>query len=376
MRVAVVIDSVPNYRRGFYRRVLASSDVDLTVYCQSQIKGFNLQLIHKELGANFIEVPFISTGNHSVAWQRLPVRQLWKNFDVYFFHGNPRIVSTLVWATLFRLLGKKVIIWGQAHTAGANAATEAIRLVWWRLFKNQLVYTEAEVEYLRQRRFHKQRIVGMSNGLDQNHIERVKESWDTARLTAWQEKNGLTGKTVILSCARLIEKNCFHLMIEGLPRLVETRPDLLWCVIGNGSAQAELNRKAKQLGVADHIVWVGELYGEEDLAPWFMSSRFLVHPGAIGLTLMHAFGYGLPVVTHDNIDFQMPEIAAFEDGVNGCYFRENDTASLLDTISSLLDDPDRATRMSEAALDTVRSRFNTDIMAERFIGIAQQAAND
>ena len=165
-------------------------------------------------------------------------------------------------------------------------------------------------------------------------------------------------------------------MIEGLPRLVETRPDLLWCVIGNGSAQAELNRKAKQLGVADHIVWVGELYGEEDLAPWFMSSRFLVHPGAIGLTLMHAFGYGLPVVTHDNIDFQMPEIAAFEDGVNGCYFRENDTASLLDTISSLLDDPDRATRMSEAALDTVRSRFNTDIMAERFIGIAQQAAND
>jgi glycosyltransferase involved in cell wall biosynthesis len=371
MRVAVVIDSVPNYRRGFYRRVLASSDVDLTVYCQSQIKGFNLQLIHKELGANFIEVPFISTGNHSVAWQRLPVRHLWKNFDVYFFHGNPRIVSTLVWATLFRLLGKKVIIWGQAHTAGANAATEAIRLVWWRL-----VYTEAEVEYLRQRRFHKQRIVGMSNGLDQNHIERVKESWDTARLTAWQEKNGLTGKTVILSCARLIEKNCFHLMIEGLPRLVETRPDLLWCVIGNGSAQAELNRKAKQLGVADHIVWVGELYGEEDLAPWFMSSRFLVHPGAIGLTLMHAFGYGLPVVTHDNIDFQMPEIAAFEDGVNGCYFRENDTASLLDTISSLLDDPDRATRMSEAALDTVRSRFNTDIMAERFIGIAQQAAND
>ena len=372
------MSSIP-YRatgEGFYQRVLASPDIELTVYCQSQVKGFNLQLIHKELGENFIEVPFFSTGSHSAAWQRLPVRHLWKNFDVYFFYGNPRVLSSVVWATLFRLLGKKVIIWGQAHTAGANSTTEAIRLTWWRLFRNQFVYTDAEVDYLRQRRFEKQRIFGMSNGLDQNHIEKVKGQWDAARLASWQDKKDLSGRTVILSCARLIEKNCFHLMIDSLPGLVERKPDLTWCIIGSGSEQASLLHRAEQLGVADHIVWVGELYGEEELAPWFMSSRLLVHPGAIGLTLMHGFGYGLPVITHDNTDLQMPEIAAFENGINGCYFKENDITSLLETISSLLDESDRLAMMSEAALDTVRTRFNSDVMAERFIRIAEQAAGD
>ena len=329
MKIAIVIDSVPSYRRDFYRRLLSDPDIELTVFCQSHVKGFNLSLIHKELGDNFIEVPFVSTGNHSAVWQRLPVGRLWREFDAYFFLGNPRIVSSLVWGTLFRALGRKVIIWGQAHTAGANPTTEAIRLAWWKLFRNHLVYTDAEVDYLRERGFGSRHVVGMNNGLDQDLIEAAKGRWPDEKLAAWARDKGLSGKTVLLSCARLVEKNRFDQMIDSLPALAARHEDLVWCVIGTGDQDASLRERAEQKGVADHIVWVGELYGEDDLAPWFLSSRLLVHPGAIGLTLMHGFGYGLPVITHDNLAFQMPEIAAFEDGVNGALFRENDPESLL-----------------------------------------------
>jgi glycosyltransferase involved in cell wall biosynthesis len=371
LRIAVVIDSVPSYRRGFYESLLSSADIELTVFCQSEVKGFNLNLIHKELGENFIEVPFVSSDTHSWAWQRLPIRRLWNDFDVYFIHGNPRIISSVVWGTLFRLFGRKIVIFGQGHTAGANPTTEAIRLRWWKLFRSFLVYTDAEVEYLRERGFGDRKLVGMNNGLDQEKIELASSGWPANRLSAWQHERGLQGRTVLLSCARLIDKNRFDQMILALPGLVSVIPDLVWCVIGTGSEKEALVRAADEQGVADRIVWAGEIYGEDELAPWFLSSSLLIHPGAIGLTLMHAFGYGVPVVTHDNLEFQMPEIAAFEDGINGRYFIENDIASLQETIGALLDDKRALAAMSEAALDTVRHRFNTRIMAERFISLAQ-----
>jgi glycosyltransferase involved in cell wall biosynthesis len=71
--------------------------------------------------------------------------------------------------------------------------------------------------------------------------------------------------------------------------------------------------------------------------------------------------------------FHMPEIAAFEDGVNGAVFRENDATSLADVISGLLDDGQKRDAMSAAALRTVREEYNTRVMAERFLEIAKTA---
>jgi glycosyltransferase involved in cell wall biosynthesis len=374
MKIAIVIDSVPSYRRSFYRQLLDNPDIDLTVYCQSHVRGFNIYNIHKELGDTFVEVPFVSTSEHEAAWQNLPVRDLFRNFDVCFFHGNPRIVSSVVWGTLFRVLGKKIVIWGQAHTAGANPVTERIRLAWWRLFSHFLVYTDAEADHLRDRGFARKQLVGMNNGLDQEQIEDVCRGWTESRLLKWQKKQQLDDKTVLLSCARLIEKNRFDIMLEALPALAERYPDLVWCIVGTGVQHDALSARAGELGVSDRIVWVGELYEEDALAPWFLSSEMLVHPGAIGLTLMHAFGYGLPVITHDNMAFHMPEIAAFEDGVNGAVFRENDTGSLAAVVTELLEDKPGRNAMRAAALKTVREDYNTRVMVERFLEIARIAS--
>lgn len=376
MRVCIVIDSVPGYRRGLYERLLANDEIELTVYCQSAVRGFNLQLIHKELGDRFIEVPFISTSGHTVAWQKLPIRRMWQDFDVYFFLGNPRILSTVVWATLFRLFGKKVVIWGQAHTAGSNPTTEAIRLAWWRIFKDFLVYTDSDVVYLRDRGFGRHRMTGMNNGLDQDVLESVKRLWTTEKLSQWRNEQHLNGKKVILSCARLIQKNRFDLVLRSMPDLLRAHPNLVWCVIGNGNQREQLASLAERYEVSNNVVWVGELYDEAELAPWFLSSEFLVHPGAIGLTLMHAFGYGLPVITHDNAEFHMPEIAAFENGLNGLQFEQNNDQNLQSVIASLLDDPQKQQEMSRAALETVQTKFNTAIMADRFISAARTALAD
>ena len=180
-------------------------------------------------------------------------------------------------------------------------------------------------------------------------------------------QHGLKNKLLILSCARLDKKNRFEFFIDCLPDLIKQYPDLVWCVIGKGEEENILKNKASSLGIDAYIKWLGAIYKQEELAPWFMSSRLLVHPGSIGLSLMHAMGYGLPVVTHNNLDMQMPEIAALDDGYNGVLYREHNMDSLIAGINRVLCDIDLTNTLSKNSRATVESRFNTRIMAENFM---------
>ena len=76
---------------------------------------------------------------------------------------------------------------------------------------------------------------------------------------------------------------------------------------------------------------------------------------------MHAFGYGLPVITSDDIPSHNPEINAIVDGENGMLYREGDPASLAESILKLVQDPELHSRMSAAAQDSVRGEHGWTI---------------
>ena len=48
---------------------------------------------------------------------------------------------------------------------------------------------------------------------------------------------------------------------------------------------------------------------------------------------MHAMMFGCPVITHNDLPWQMPEFEAIKEGVTGSFFKHNDVESLADTIS-------------------------------------------
>ncbi len=376
IKVAIITNLIPEYRRGFYERLLAEKSLDFTVFCQSYLPGMNIKPIQQELGCKFVEVPFWGLEKEKLVWQWLPILQLWQKFDVYIFYGNPRIFSNVIWATLSKLLGKAIIIWGQGHTAGANRRTEQLRLRWWRLFRYILVYSDAEAAYLKDNGFGQKVVIGINNGLDQDQIEKVAACWEAKQLANWQAQQGITGKIILLSVARLTLKNRFDLVIQALPQLIQQFPNLLWCVIGEGELRASLKTQAQQLGVANYIRWLGSIYHEDDLAPWFLSSKVLVHPGAIGLTLMHAFGYGVPVITHNNQSNQMPEFTALEHDVNGLLFDEGSVASLCEKIIAILNNETMCQRLGRNALTQVKTYFNVQVMVERFLSIVQLAVRE
>jgi glycosyltransferase involved in cell wall biosynthesis len=373
-RIAILTNVVPSYRQGFYDRLFARDDVSVHVYCQAELPGTNVKAIHADYPKQVTVIRARSMKGEALVWQHTPWRELLSGYDVVFVDGNPRILSHALAATLLRVLGRNVVLWTMAHSFGANRFSERVRLLWTRAFGHIFLYTDAEVRALRTRGFARHALNAMNNGLDQTRIDRVRAGWDEGRLVAWRSSNGLVGRTVLLSCTRLDPKNKLELMMQALPAVRHACPDVMWCLVGGGSEEGRLRSLAQELSVSEHVRFAGELYDEEDLAPWFLSAQALVHPGAIGLTLLHAFGYGLAVVTNGNAGGHGPEFGAFESGLSGRTFREGDADDLARTLIELLQNRPALEPMRAHVLEIVRERSNVDVMVERFVATARRAA--
>jgi glycosyltransferase involved in cell wall biosynthesis len=372
-RIAILTNVVPSYRQGFYDRLFARDDVSVHVYCQAELPGTNVKTIHANYPTRVTVVPARSMKGEALVWQHTPWREL-LGYDVVFVAGNPRVVSHAIAATVLRLLRRNVVLWTMAHSFGANKWTERVRLLWTRCFRHVFVYTDAEVRELRAHGFARHVLHAMNNGLDQKHIDRVTGDWDEHRLGAWQQANNLCARTVVLTCTRLDPKNKLELMMQALPSIASALPDVVWCIVGGGSEEERLHSMAQDMGVSERVRFVGELYNEADLAPWFLSAQVLVHPGAIGLSLLHAFGYGLPVVTNSHASGHGPEFGAFEEGRSGRTFRQDDPEDLSRTVIELLQDPPALAPMRRHVRSIVRERFNVDVMVDRFVAAAMSAA--
>jgi glycosyltransferase involved in cell wall biosynthesis len=89
-----------------------------------------------------------------------------------------------------------------------------------------------------------------------------------------------------------------------------------------------------------------------------LSATLFAYPRNIGLSVLHAFGYGVPVVTSADLSTHNPEREALEDGVNSLLFKDGSAADFADKCAAILRDPDLRRKLSIAALATVSSEFS------------------
>lgn len=368
-RVAIVTNIVPHYREDFYERISRFNGFEFNVYCQKEIRESGIVNISARLPVNVTPVRYIGLSGDSFGIQVLPLREILENNDAFIIHGNPRVLSNIWTSLLLRCMRKQVAIWGQARTSSAKKPLENLKLAWWKLFQVAFIYNRDEVSFLRHKGFDSQYLAGMNNGLNQAAIEKAASGWTPTALRDWQTQKNLTNSVLLLSCARLTPKNQFELMVRALPSILEKNKNVIWHIIGDGPEKNKLLKLAQQLNVEANIRFLGQIMGEDELAPWFLSSKLFVHPSGIGLSLMHAFGYGLPVITHGDHSHHMPEFAALKAGINGAVYERGSPVELGETVNTLLADPGILKTYSENARYTATIEYNTEVMARNFLGL-------
>ena len=365
MKVAYITNVTPAYRAGFFRRLLADPSVEVTVFCQAEAVGAPIELMSEEIEGKFVRVPARKLLGGRMIWQSLPFRRILSDYDVIISDGNPRHLGFALVSTLAALRRKRMIIWSTLHSRRNVAFTRFLRLTWWRMFREFLSYTEPDARLFAAHRLGNG-ARSTNNGLDQETIDAAKKLYSAEDLDHFKSGLGLGNRQVLISIGRALPGR-FDLMPEVLSRLRDKGLDVTWILLGAGAGLDSLKREFERRGLSSYALFPGAIHDEETLAKWFGIADLFVYPEAVGLSLFHAFGYGLPVVVHDELDLQGPEMGAFEEGATGLTFERGNAGDMAEKTFRLLTDGEGRERMGLRALEIVRRDYNSRVMHERLV---------
>jgi len=181
---------------------------------------------------------------------------------------------------------------------------------------------------------------------------------------AFRERIGIPQAAIVLTTVgRLVPVKGHIFLLEALSAVLaalqEQGDHQLRClIVGDGELRESLQCKAKGLGLADYVVFLGH---QEDVTPYLMVSDVFVLPSlneGFGLVIAEAMASGLPVVA--TRVGGVPEIVI--DGETGVLIPAKDAKALAEGILTILQDRPRLRQMGEANRKRVREAFSLEKM--------------
>lgn len=364
--VDIVQPIVPEYRVALFDGLAEVTELDIAVQASDHM-GRNVSVPLREAAYDYGH-RMLRIGRLPLFWQcGLCLTKARKRGDVLVVCGDIRYLSNYLLVLKARLRGIGVVWWGHHRTAFGKSLRIKIRLAVARLLSDVfLCYTDEGIRFLEMQGFRRGRVFATGNTIDQAPIVAATANWTPVELQSFRQKQGLEHAKLVVFCSMLRPKTQLDVLLRALALAPLKDANIVLCVIGDGEMRREYETVADREGVGHRIRWLGVLHDQNAMAPWFLSARAFVYPGAIGLSLMHAFSYGLPVVTHGNADHQMPEFAALVPGENGLVFREGDAHNLAVQLASLVESDALFNHLSAGARKTALEEYSMPRMIERF----------
>lgn len=301
-------------------------------------------------------------------WQAgLSTRGL-KRGDVIVVSSDIHYLSSLWLALRAKLRGISVVWWGHHVSTTSKPFGIKLRFMLMSLLRVDavLLYTKQGIRWMHEHGYNHPKIFATGNTVDQLAIKKEIEYYDAVRLRNWQVVNKVSGKNYILFCSVIKEKTRLEQLIEAMASEEWKMRNVNLAVIGDGPSRAKYCEIAKAKGVEDRITWVGATRDQHVMAPWFLCSKLFVYPGAVGLSVLHAMSYGLPVVLNDNPMQNGPEYEALKMGENGFTFRENNVNDLIKVVAAALDKGTALKQIGECAKSTAYNEYSMTSMINNY----------
>ena len=94
-----------------------------------------------------------------------------------------------------------------------------------------------------------------------------------------EEKHALAGqKNVFLSVGRIVENKRLDLVLDALKIVKERGVDFRFLVVGDGSYKEKLENKAKDLALADRVIFTGKVMDRALLSGYYLRSDLFMFP--------------------------------------------------------------------------------------------------
>jgi len=163
----------------------------------------------------------------------------------------------------------------------------------------------------------------------------AKDNFDPAEILALKQSFGFQPETPVLLClGRIAKEKSIDVIINAMPKLLHTCPEVMLLVVGDGPEKANLMDLANSLDIVNHVVFAGakpwnEIGKYYQLGTVFASASL---SETQGLTFAEAMAGGIPVVAKKDECIE----ALIEHKKTGLLFETEDALS--DLLISLFQD--------------------------------------
>lgn len=286
--------------------------------------------------------------------------------DVAVLEYNSGVPSVLPAIRKANKRGVGVVLWGHGYSVRDTPLSRKLRNWLGTKADAVVLYNHEARQRMIDEGFDASKLFVALNALDQGPIQAAREKWlaDPEALAEFQKQHGLDRGPVVLFVSRLYAQNRMDLLLHAAARLTDTHPDLTVAIVGDGDQREHLRELAAKLGIQGRVVMPGAIYGEDKLAPWFLSATAFCYPDFIGLSVLHALGYGLPVVTNQNMWAHPPEAQCLRHDENALLVDLAEPGSLAAALARLIDEPDLAARMGQAGRQMVLQKHTVANMVD------------
>jgi glycosyltransferase involved in cell wall biosynthesis len=222
----------------------------------------------------------------------------------------------------------------------------------------------AQSEYLRQSL--------LSNGLGDEHIvvvpngAAVEKFAPTVSGERVRHEHNLTGRPVVVYGGTMSKLRCLDMLLHAFARVKEIVPEARLMMIGEGDDVENLGGLAAQLGIANHVVFVGSV-PYSDMPEYLAAGDVAVSPippkyiykVSSPLKLFEYMATGKPVVANSEIPEQRDALSKSKGGVLVPFNSEAFAAGLIE----LLQSPDKAQAMGQAGREWVVKHRSYEVLA-------------
>jgi len=188
------------------------------------------------------------------------------------------------------------------------------------------------------------------------------------------EKADVAVRPRVITVARLDAGDSYKgvdTLVCGWPRVLDRVPEAELLVVGEGSARAELERLARQVGVEGRVRFLGRL-SDPDLCRAYRSADVFAMPGRAELG-PRAYGEGFGIVFVEAAAIGLPVVAgraggapeAMVEGVTGLLVDPLDPEDVAGAVCRLLLDPSLARRMGAAGMRVAAERFSYPVFRDK-----------
>ncbi|MGB3617001.1 MAG: glycosyltransferase family 4 protein [Catalinimonas sp.] len=166
----------------------------------------------------------------------------------------------------------------------------------------------------------------------------------------------------------LAEHKDYPTFVETAARVLRERPDVRFCIVGEGAERAAIETRVREQGLADRVLLTGFLDNVPEVLPELDVFLITSRTEGLGTSVLDAFACRVPVVA--TAAGGIPEMVTHER--TGLLAPVGNADALSDAVLRLLDDVDLRTDLVERAERRLRASFTHEATARRTLDVYRE----